>query len=201
MSDPVGMVDVHFELSGEHLPAAYHHALWSALCSRVPWLAEEPLAGMHLLRGSDGAREVLLSRRSRLVIRLPENRLQGLDALADCEFSVADAPIRIGRARQVPIEPYSTLHAHVAVGESADEAAFMVEMEAGMAALGLAGKLICGKKQTLQIEGDTVTGYSLVVFDLKPDAALRLQQLGLGRLRKYGCGLFVPYKEISGIEY
>lgn len=201
MSDSAGIVDVHFELSGERLPAAYHHALWLALRSRLPWLAEETQATMHLLRGSEGGREVLLSRRSRLVIRLPADRLQELDALIDCELTVADAPIRIGCARQVSIEPYSTLHAHVAVGDSAEEAAFMIEMEAGMAALGLAGKLICGKKQTLQIEGEAVTGYSLVVFDLKPDAALRLQQLGLGRLRKYGCGLFVPYKEISGIEY
>lgn len=201
MNDADGMFDAHFELGGERLPAAYHQALWSALCEHLPWLADESLAGMHLLRGSDGAREVLLSRRSRLVLRLPTTRRDDLTALVDRELEVAGEPLRIGRLRPAPIEPYSTLHAAMAVGDSADEAAFMAEMGAEMAALDLPGKLICGKRQTLILDGAPVVGYSLVVFDLKPDAALRLQQLGLGRFRKYGCGLFVPYKEISGIEY
>lgn len=201
MNDAVGMFDAHFELSGERLPAAYHQSLWTALCGRLPWLADEPLAGMHLLRGSDGVRDVLLSRRSRLILRLPVSRRDDLAALVECELTVEGEPLRIGRSRQASVEPYSTLHAAMAVGTSADEAAFMAEMEAEMAALGLSGKLICGKRQTLPMDGEPIVGYSLVVFDLKPDAALRLQQVGMGRLRKYGCGLFVPYKEISGIEY
>ena len=45
-----------------------------------------------------------------------------------------------------------------------------------------------------------VQGYSLVIHDLKPEESLRLQGAGLGNNRFLGCGVFMPYKVISGLE-
>jgi len=39
-----------------------------------------------------------------------------------------------------------------------------------------------------------------VIHDLKPEASLRLQYTGLGSDRRYGCGVFVPYKVITGLD-
>jgi hypothetical protein len=38
------------------------------------------------------------------------------------------------------------------------------------------------------------------VHDLKSDASLKLQYAGLGESRQYGCGIFVPYKAITGLN-
>ena len=45
-------------------------------------------------------------------------------------------------------------------------------------------------------------GYLLVlmVADLTPEAAIKLQQEGLGEGRKFGCGLFLPQKGIKAVN-
>ena len=66
--------------------------------------------------------------------------------------------------------------------------------------LGVAGKLICGKRVTVNDGQRSIHGYSLVLHDLKPEASLLLQYAGLGVDRQFGCGIFVPYKVITGLS-
>jgi hypothetical protein len=45
-----------------------------------------------------------------------------------------------------------------------------------------------------------IKGRSLVLHDLNPEGSLSVQYIGLGKGRHLGCGIFVPYKVISGLE-
>jgi hypothetical protein len=60
--------------------------------------------------------------------------------------------------------------------------------------------LICGKRRDINDDQQSIHGYSLVVHDLTPEASLRLQFVGLGEGRQFGCGIFVPSKVISGLS-
>ena len=40
---------------------------------------------------------------------------------------------------------------------------------------------------------------ALLVADLSPEESVKLQQLGLGKDRLLGCGLFVPHKGIDAV--
>ncbi len=84
--------------------------------------------------------------------------------------------------------------------ERAEDARVMASMEAELARVGVAGKLICGKRHTLPGSAGKVRGYSLVLHDLKPQAALSLQCCGLGEMRHLGCGIFIPYKVIANLD-
>ena len=86
------------------------------------------------------------------------------------------------------------------MASAGDEVLFMGGIDARLSEMGIAGKLICGKRRTINGDRQTIHGYSLVVHDLKPEASVQLQYAGLGEARQFGCGIFVPYKVISGLS-
>lgn len=199
-NNPIEMTDLVYELHGDAVPLDYPAAIWSALVERLPWLAGEAGAGIHPLRTVSGdQRRALLSRRSRLVLRLPRARAAEAAALPDRAITLADETVTVGEARERPITPWPTLNALFVASGSANEADFETEMRAAIAELGPRVRLICGRRQTRALGEQTVNGASIVLHDLDPDTSLNLQYSGLGPLRQYGCGIFVPHKIISGI--
>ena len=84
---PDDVVDLAYRFSGPTLPLDHAHALSTELLSVLPWLAEEPHAGVHLIHGAASGNgwyrpenpdnELLhLSRRSRMRLRVPSHRLE-----------------------------------------------------------------------------------------------------------------------------
>lgn len=192
-------IDVHFALVGTSVMTDYALPLWQALRARLPWLADEPLAGIHPLGGvSAGAAVLYLGHRARLVLRLPPRRVQ--DAYALCgerlnlggEVAVGAATERIPQRGPALYSPFVTLP-----GEN--ESAFVTECRRRLVDIGVACDLVCGKMQTKRGEdGDSVLrGQSVLLYGLSDDAALRVQSAGLGEARKLGCGLFVRHKAVA----
>ncbi len=107
-------------------------------------------------------------------------------------------PLRLANGRLREILAYSTIHAQLVAGAD-DEVVFAESVSACLADLGITASLICGRKNSL-VDGDRcIHGFSLVIHDLKPEDSLHLLYAGLGSHRKYGCGIFVPYKVISDL--
>ncbi len=194
------MIDIVFDLEGGTLPAAYRFALWTALLRLVPRLAEEQLVGVLPLRSTVNSQGMLLAKRAKLVIRMPAT-LAGatVSGLTGRQLDIAGSSIRVGAARERTIQPYPTIHAQMVTGTS-DEVQFVEDVRNQMENLGVTGKLICGKRVSLSGGQRTIEGYSLVLHDLKPEASLHLQYAGLGDDRQFGCGIFVPYKVITGLS-
>jgi hypothetical protein len=99
------MVDVVFELEAGTVAPDHADALASALRQALPWLDDEPRAGILPLSGlgrGDGLSYV--GRRSRLVIRMPIHRSAGADSLCG---------LRAGYQRRAaghrPIQPASAI--------------------------------------------------------------------------------------------
>lgn len=193
------MLDLAFDVSGDTPPAGYPFALWSALQELAPALAAEESAGVLPLRLSEEASGPL-PRRAKLVLRIPATLSDELAAnLSGQRLDVAGIELNLGAGKVRQLAAYSTMHAQL-VATDEDEVPFMESVRARLAGMDIACSLICGMRRRIGDGVQSIQGYSLVVHDLKAEASLRLQYRGLGDARRYGCGIFVPYKVISGLN-
>lgn len=193
------MVDLVFELGGESPSASYPFALWKELLRLAPLLAEQAHVGMLPLRLSGDA-GMLLPRRTKLTIRLPEEIADRVAELLTGQLIILEGRrLHLGKGKKRPIQHYPTIHAPI-VASASDEVQFMADIAAQLKELGVIGNLICGRHQVLSSDKQRIEGYSLVIHDLKSEASLKLQYLGLGEFREFGCGVFIPYKVISGLD-
>jgi len=195
------MIDLLFEVEGGVLSAGYPFALWEALITYFPQLAQEQRAGVLPLRLSRSSTGMLLSKRAKLALRLPTELVeQAATALQGRELEIGGTQLRLGAAKTRAIQPSATVHAQIVAGSS-DEVLFMEEVKTLLGEMQIDAHFICGLHSTLDNGRQTIHGFSVVIHDLKPEASLQLQYAGLGSERRYGCGIFVPYKAITGLEY
>ncbi len=193
------MIDLSFGVSGEALPPDYPFALWEALLRQAPPLADGGPVGVLPLRAAEGNNEILLPRRARLVLRLPQTLAHAASTiLSGAALDISGRTLRLGTAQLREIQPYPTLHAQLVTGPD-DELVFMDEARARLSAMRIDAKLICGRHRSLRDGRHALSGYSLVAHDLKPEASLRLQQDGMGEGRCFGCGIFLPHKAIPDL--
>ncbi len=194
------MLDLVFDLEGGTLPASYRYALWAALSRQLPRLVDEQRIGVLPLRSSVNSQGMLLAKRAKLTIRMPAALAESAAAgLTGRQLDIDGSTLYLGGAKQRSIQPYPTIHAQLVTGAE-DEVLFVADINRQLAGLGVSGKLICGKRVNVNGGARTIHGYSLVLHDLKPEASLQLQYTGLGDDRRFGCGIFVPYKVITGLS-
>lgn len=201
---PSPLVDLAFALQGRALPRHHRAALAQSVLQHLPWLADEPLAALHRLNlatGTDPTDDtVLLSGRSRLVLRLPRTAVARAQALAGAALHLGPHRLQVrgpGLARE--LLPHTTLYAHLVAAEHEAELAFLADVDQALQQLGVAGRRLCGRQQR-QTEGQQpLVGYSLMLDGLQPAHAQRLMEHGLGPHRLWGCGVFVPHKSAAAV--
>ncbi len=192
------MTDVVFAVAGRTLPADHAFALWAEIARILPWMDAEEQAGILPLRAPDHGDDLVLPRRARLVLRVPVRQAEAVQQLCGQALNVGGHKLAVGEAHERPLLPSPTLHAQL-VASDLDEDAFLQAMAAELKHAGIAGNLICGKRHTLPGSAGKIAGFSLVLHELEPQAALSLQCCGLGNQRHFGCGIFIPYKVIANL--
>jgi len=193
------MVDAVFDISCDLVPATYPFALWYALIKHLPALDREACVGVVPLRTATSEAGMLLPKRSKLVLRLTESLAADFACLSGQSLDIGGCTLQLGGGKLRKIQAYPTLHAHLVIGVD-DEVKFLEDVTRQLSELGITGKLLCGMRSTLHAPDRVIQGYSLVIHDLKPDDSLRLQYTGLGADRRFGCGIFVPYKVITDLD-
>ena len=203
-------VDVAFRLSGRWLPVDHACALRSAVVKVLPWLEDEPGAGIHSIHGAAsgngwerpgrGTGEVLsLSRRTRLVLRVPVRRGEATSVLCERRLDIDGCEVVTGTWRRRPLRPAGTVFARYVVDEECgDEERFTERVASALGALSVsARKLLCGRSHRIVSAERVLTARSLMIADLGPEESLAVQSSGIGPGRLLGCGLFVPHKDIG----
>ena len=197
MSDDV--VDVVFALRGGAVALDYADRLWRAVEIRLPWLAEEPLAGIHPLAGvSAGDRELYLTRRAKLVLRLPRHRATAAQALCGTRCDLG-GEVAVGESDVRPLSQITTLYSPFVTVGTASESEFLAGCQDALATTGIGARLVCGKAHSGCGNGEEWHGFSLMLFGLSIENSLRMQRQGLGGERKRGCGIFVPHKSVAAV--
>jgi len=195
------VVDLAFAVAGRQIPEDYRYLLWRALQPVVPWMDEEPLAGIVgiglTLTGTDTA---LLSRRAKLTLRLPRARIAAARRLEGIRIRVGPDEIEIGAARERALQASPTLYAQLVVLEREDELGFGEALEEKLTSMGASCRPILGRRRTLRLASDAVDAFPVALHGCNPGQSLQLQACGLGSRRQLGCGVFVPHKKIENLE-
>lgn len=192
------MVDVAFVVRGAMVPRDHRSLLAGAVQQVLPWLDEHAGAGVHrmnLARGDAGCD--LVSRRTRLTLRVARDRAADALALSGAELDLAGHRLTVGEAHARELLPHGTLYAHLVVADCGSEAVFLGWIDEQLRALGVAARAICGRWSST--EAHALVGCSLMLDGLAREGSLRILEHGLGRHRRLGCGLFVPHKSAAAV--
>lgn len=210
---PDDVVDIAFKLECRMLPLDHAQALSDAIASALPWFMEEDKAGLHLVhvaesgngwyRPEDPENEVLcLSRRTRMTLRVPRHRIEDAQSLTNRTLDVDGNRMHVGEATIRLLSSLPTMFARYVVAEPRqDEHAFLRDMAAALRDLDIpVNKLMAGMEHVLNVQDGPIHTRSLMVAELAPEHAVKLQQEGIGPGRKFGCGLFLPQKGIASVK-
>ncbi len=192
-------IDFAFSVAGECVDRDYPQGLYEALRAAAPWLDEEPLAGVHPIRGltpSTGA--LLIGGRTRLVLRVPESRIAACERLQGIALALPE-PLRIGSASRRELLPHPVLHARLVVTGAEDEADFVADVARAVAELALDCETIVGRRGEVRVGEQRFGGFSLMLHGLSAAQSLKAQAHGVGQYRKLGCGVFVPHKSVAAV--
>ena len=209
---PETVVDLAFSIRCRALPVDHAYDLYTALAPHLPWLEEEPLAGIHPLHVAETAHgwvrpqradELLhLSRRTKLVLRMPVERVADARSLEGKRLRVGHHGMIICEATQLPLSrSHSLFSRRVVIGDDESEETFVERLLGEMRTMGVRPKKILpGLAHTLRTPQHRLCTRLLSVEDLSLEESFRLQMIGLGPYRHLGCGIFIPHKPLSKVK-
>lgn len=210
---PDDVVDLAYRIGCPTIPLDHAHSLSSALLKILPWLADEETAGVHLIHGAasgngwfrpeDTENELLhLSRRTKMRLRVPKNRLQDAQALSGQTLDIEGHPLEIGKSEVFMLSSLPTLFSrYVITRAELDEMQFLEDVARELKSMDIpCRKILGGITHTMNFPDGQLFTRSLMVADLEPEQSVRLQQIGLGEGRTVGCGLFLPHKGIKPVK-
>ena len=208
-----GAIDAAFRLSGWWLPVDHACALRAAVVESLPWLGDEPDAGIHSIHGAASGNgwerpgnvpgELLsLSRRTPLVLRVPARRAGDVAALCGRRLDVGGCALTVGTLQPRRLRPAAAVFARYVVDEDGGgEERFIERVAADLEARSIpARRLLCGRESRIESEHGPLTARGLLIADLDVRESLAIQSRGIGPGRLLGCGLFVPHKDVGPVR-
>ncbi len=211
-SVPDTVADLSFKLISKQVPLDHAQELSDAILSIFPWMADESLASIHMIHGAstgngwnrpeneDGSC-IYLSKRSRMLIRMPKKRHDEMKSLTGKTIQLGGHDVTFGDYQIKPLTALGTLFArYIIVGDNETEDEFVARVANEMKGMGIdLTKALCGMGHNFSLaNGDTKT-MSIMVAELDPEDAVKLQQNGIGEGRKAGFGIFLAHKGIKAV--
>lgn len=207
---PDSVVDLAFSIDCRALPVDHTYALAAEIERHLPWLATEERCALHLIHGADsgngwerpeqGDALLYLSRRTRLILRVPKERIESAQELTHKELMVDQHPLKVGKADIRKLAVTTALYSrYLETGEDENEEKFIDRAVAELRAMGLEfKKILAGKAHTHRDGNDNVLfTRSLFIADLGRLDSIRLQEQGLGSRQHMGFGVFIPHKTVK----
>lgn len=208
---PDDVVDIVYQIDCRALPVDHAWALSQAVRAVLPWLEAEPSAGVHPIHVADSgngwmrpekAGDLLcLSRRTKLMLRVPRQRIDAALTLVGRQLDVAGHALRVDNSTLRPLSALTTIYSrYVVSADGLDETAFLQAALREMDAFGVRPKkMLCGIEKVIATPDRPVHTRSLMLTELNQQESVTLQQRGLGPLRHLGCGLFIPHKDMKDL--
>ncbi len=211
-SVPDTVADLSFKLISRQVPLDHAQELSDAILSIFPWMAEQPQASIHMIHGASTGNGwnrpeeenggcIYLSKRSRMLIRLPKTRHEEMNALTGKTIQLGGHDVTFGDYQIKPLTALGTLFArYIIVGNNETEDEFIARVANEMKAMGIdLTKALCGMSNSFALNSGSTKTMSIMVADLDPEDAVTLQQNGIGKGRKAGFGIFLAHKGIKAV--
>lgn len=197
-------VDLSFSVMGKSLPIDHGYGLFSALAHWQQELHHVESMSITAITGIPTKQGMMqLTDRSRLLIRLPVDKVRLVYPLAGKSLTIGKHKIRLGIPQMDFLQPAQTLRSHLVFIKGYQQPeSFLEAAKRHLEQLGIQGNLRIltktdgtPKRKTIKIKRFTVVGFGLEVTRLSDEDSLMLQRNGIGGKHKMGCGVFVPVKE------
>ena len=209
---PDDIVDVNFKIKCSHLPLDHAHQLSTAIINELPWIAQNQIAGIHLIHGAESGNGwirptnpeefIYPSRRTLFSLRTPQEKIDDVMSLEGKSISVCGTSIEFSKPSIRKLSKLTTIFARYVLAEQVeDEEAFLNEMASLLAQKNIQPqKMMSGRAFTMTFPDRTLNSRSLMIDGIEVTESVRLQQEGLGLGRKFGCGIFLPHKGIDAVN-
>lgn len=207
------VVDLVFGIQCKCLPVDHIHALSESVQKVLPWLNDEPAAGVHSIhvaasgngwmRPDEPDALLHLSKRTRLEIRVPKHRIDDALQLEGVSLDVNGYSIEVRKATVRQMSTITTLFSrYLATDANLDKEEQVIEwVVEQLRNLDIKPrKMLCGTEHHIDTPQGKIRTRSLMLADLEVEESIRLQEQGLGPFRNMGCGLFIPHKDIHDIR-
>ncbi len=204
LTDAIPYVDLSFSVMGKSLLIDHGYALFSALAHWKQELHHLESMSITAITGIPTEQGMMqLTDRSRLLIRLPVDKVPLVYPLAGKSLTIGKHKIHFGIPQMDFLQPTQRLRSHLVVIKGYQEPeSFLEAAQRQLEQLDIQGNLRIltkadgtPKRKTLKIKRFTVVGFGLEVTRLSDEDSLTLQRNGIGGKHKMGCGVFVPVKE------
>lgn len=202
------VVDVVFVIKGKTLPNNALSAIAQSLSEQIQdWDKLSKLA-LHLklggeegngwYRDKDPDSVLYLSRRTKLILRVPQEDVDNIQSLTGVELDVQGHSVKLTHKLNKSLTHSPTLYSHHVISEFEEEVDFLRHVQEQLQELNIkCKKILCGKLREIEVANQKVNTRSLMLNELNKEDSLLLQAKGIGSQQKRGCGVFVPYKTIS----
>jgi len=209
VSDDV--VDLVYQIDCRSLPVDHAWALSLAVRAALPWLEQETTAGVHPIhvaesgngwvRPENAGDLLCLSRRTKLVLRVPRQRIDAAQELVGRKLDITGHALTVGKATLRPLSAITTIFSrYVVSADGLNETDFLQAALRELQAFDVRPKkMLCGIEKVIATPDRPVHTRSLMLASLTQHESVTLQQRGLGPLRIVGCGLFIPHKDIKEV--
>ncbi|MBT7444110.1 MAG: type I-MYXAN CRISPR-associated protein Cas6/Cmx6 [Methylococcales bacterium] len=209
---PDDIMDIQFKLDNKSIFVDHAYLLSQQILNHLPWLEQTADAALHLIHGAESGNGWLrenttgtgtqatmyLSRRTKLTLRIPKERIDDAKTLTGKTLKLGGDEITIGSSAVKPLTVFPNLFSRYIISDqSISENDFLERVHIDLKHIGVnCSKMLCGRTHTIQFPDRTLFTRSLMIADLTPEESAILQQQGYGEGMKFGCGIFVPHKDI-----
>lgn len=209
LKDSSQMIDIAFHIKCKTLPYDHAYGLSQAITKLLPWMDKIEHAGIQTLHGPDSGNgwvrseneEIFLSKRTRLLLRVPRSEINKTQKIEGSTIKVSGSEIIIGKSVLKSFLVVRDLICRFVLCEGMQtEEEFLSDIKNELKNNNiLIKKAICGKSKSLTINGNKKYTRSLMIADLSKENSILLQDLGVGKGRIFGCGIFLPHKSIDAV--
>ncbi|KAA0445281.1 MAG: type I-MYXAN CRISPR-associated protein Cas6/Cmx6 [Candidatus Thioglobus sp.] len=206
---PETIQDAVFAIHAKVLPVDHAYLLSQALLKYLPWLAQVN-AGIFDISVADGngweqneAGFYYPSKRSKLNIRIPKERLKSAQNLVGKTLDLGEYSIEIVKSLKPKLlsDMQIVFAKHIACNKNYSEDEFLQMAFSQLQALGISPKkMMAGLQRSISTPNGIIHTRSLMVANLRKNEAVTLQEQGIGEHRLLGCGLFLPQKGIESVN-
>ena len=212
-SAPDTIFDVMFSISCKSIPVDHAWDLAQELDKHLPWLNDYEGAGIHQIHVAESnngwirpdEENALLfpSKRTKLSLRIPAEKYNELEKLVGVNIDIQGYQITLGQFKKKPLGNSGVIFSrYVLLNDNQTENDFLTEIasEIKEKTNTTVKKMLCGKSHLIKTPEKNLKAIHLMIADLDDETSITLQQLGLGKGRELGCGLFLPHKSIKTLK-
>ena len=201
-------IDIAFHVDCKKISADHAYDLFISIKEIIPSIESIDNLAIHTIHGSSSGAgwerpkdEIYLSKRARLTIRSLNKHIELIKELDNKTLPVGKYSVKLSKPNVKKLTVSDTLFCRYLIMDiSKTEDQFLESVKSDIEKLGIhVKKMMCGKSYNVKTSKSTYKTCTFLITEMSPQDSIKLQEIGLGIGKLFGCGIFLPYKSIAAV--